>query len=346
MHSPTLNQLPPPPPGKTDWPWTEDSPQLPDAMPDGSPWPRVSIVTPSYNQAQFIEETIRSVLLQGYPNLEYIIIDGGSIDGSVEIIRKYEPWLAYWVSEKDNGQSHAINKGFERATGEWFAWLNSDDVYEPRVFSAVMSMANSSPKTALFHGDIVLTDQDGTVHGYGLTSSNPQDLINWMDGKGLAQPATFWRSRLFEEIGQLKINLRFIMDYEFFLRASMKHELSHIPHPLARFRIHPASKTSTMESVKVHEHMCVAKKNWAWISQYAHQNYWRRVRDHYGHCLVSDLLAQDSYDRRIAALGHLATAVIYAPSLIREQWIIRLGIKLILGRTATSLVRAIWNHTS
>ena len=91
---------------------------MPPVRPDGSAWPRISIVTPSYNQGQFIEETIRSILLQGYPDLEYIIIDGGSTDQSVEIIRKYEPWLTYWVSEKDRGQSHAINKGFERASGE------------------------------------------------------------------------------------------------------------------------------------------------------------------------------------------------------------------------------------
>ena len=118
MRCPTINELPSPPPGKRGWPWTEDSPQLPDTMPDGSPWPKISIVTPSLNQGPFIEETIRSVLLQGYPNLEYIIMDGGSTDESIEIIKKYEPWLAYWESEPDRGQSHAINKGFQRASGD------------------------------------------------------------------------------------------------------------------------------------------------------------------------------------------------------------------------------------
>ena len=117
---PQLSELPSSPPGKIGWPWTEESSQLPEKMSDGSPWPRISIVTPSYNQGQFIEETIRSVLLQGYPNVEYIIIDGGSTDNSLEIIKKYEPWLAYWVSEPDRGQSHALNKGIQKATGDIF----------------------------------------------------------------------------------------------------------------------------------------------------------------------------------------------------------------------------------
>lgn len=110
MRCPTLSELPPPPPGKTGWPWTEESPQLPATMPDGNQWPRVSITTPSYNQGRIIEESIRSVLLQGYPDLEYLVIDGGSTDNSVEVIRKYKRWIAYWVSEPDRGRSRAIKK--------------------------------------------------------------------------------------------------------------------------------------------------------------------------------------------------------------------------------------------
>src|SRR5689334_6100335 len=117
MRCPRLTGLPPPPPGRTDWPWTVETPQLPALRPDGSAWPRISIVTPSYNQGQFIEETIRSVLLQGYPDLEYIVIDGGSSDDSPAIIAKYAPWLTHWVSEPDRGQAHAINKGLVHATG-------------------------------------------------------------------------------------------------------------------------------------------------------------------------------------------------------------------------------------
>lgn len=151
MHCPTLTDLPSPPPGKTGWPWTNESLPLPPTMPDGTAWPRVSIVTPSYNQGQFIEETIRSVLLQGYPNLEYIIMDGASTDCSVEIIRKYEPWLAYWVSEKDKGQTVAINKGWHHSTGEVLAYLNSDDTLEPdAVVRAVTALEQDSQSDFVF----------------------------------------------------------------------------------------------------------------------------------------------------------------------------------------------------
>jgi glycosyltransferase involved in cell wall biosynthesis len=126
--APTLNDLPAPPPGRIGWPWTEQNEPLPEKMPDGSDWPKISIVTPSYNQGQFIEETILSVLNQSYPNLEYIVIDGGSTDGSVEIIQKYDKYLHYWISEKDSGPWEAILKGFSMSTGSWFNWLNSDDL--------------------------------------------------------------------------------------------------------------------------------------------------------------------------------------------------------------------------
>jgi glycosyltransferase involved in cell wall biosynthesis len=143
MRSPTLADLPAPPPGKTGWPWTVETKQLSAVRSDGSLWPRISIVTPSYNQGQFIEETIRSVLLQGYPDLDYVVIDGGSSDESVDIIRKYQPWLSYWVSEKDRGQAHAINKGFARGTGSLGAYLNSDDTYLP---GALHYVADSSSR--------------------------------------------------------------------------------------------------------------------------------------------------------------------------------------------------------
>ena len=124
----SLSQLPEPPNGKTGWPWTEESLRLPEHRREGDSWPRISVITPSFNQAQFIEETIRSILLQGYPNLEYFIMDGGSTDGSVEIIKKYSPWLSYWISEKDNGQSDAINRGLKMASGDFATWINSDDL--------------------------------------------------------------------------------------------------------------------------------------------------------------------------------------------------------------------------
>jgi glycosyltransferase involved in cell wall biosynthesis len=133
----SLKELPPPPPGCEGWPWTQQSDPVPSKPPGGGDWPSISIVMPSLNQAEYLEEAIRSVLLQRYPNLEFVIRDGGSTDGSVEIIRKYERWISHWVSQPDGGQSAALNAGFDETSGEVFNWLCSDDTFAPNTLASV-----------------------------------------------------------------------------------------------------------------------------------------------------------------------------------------------------------------
>src|SRR5262245_42362169 len=131
MVRPSLTALPAPPPGRTGWPWDVEPAPVAETAPDGGEWPRIAIVTPSFNQGQFIEETLRSVLLQGYPNLEYRVLDGGSTDQTIEILKRYEPWLTSWTSGRDAGQSDAINRGFAQSRFRIGTWLNSDDLLQP-----------------------------------------------------------------------------------------------------------------------------------------------------------------------------------------------------------------------
>lgn len=245
MRCPTLNDLPPPPPGKTGWPWTEESLQLPDRMPDGRSWPRISIVTPSFNQGQFIEETIRSVLLQGYPDLEYIIIDGGSTDDSVEIIRQYEPWLAYWVSEKDDGQAHAINKGFSKATGICLGYLNSDDTYVRYGLITIMLHVVRGGELR----NTLITAPVQNFFGESLKNrhinSRLGSIAEWLDGYvGLHQPGCLWSSDLWQLYGPFREDLHYIFEQYFFALCRIgvvKHMFS--SDTLANFRLHIDSKT-------------------------------------------------------------------------------------------------------
>jgi hypothetical protein len=163
MDCPTLDQLPPPPPGKTGWPWTEGCHPVSTQIVDDADYPRISIVTPNYNYGNFLEETIRSVLLQGYPNLEYLVIDGGSTDNSVEIIKKYEPWLTYWVSEKDSGQASAVNKGLDLSTGIWFNWLNSDDIFMPNALKMLIDISQIAGHAQWITGARVDIDINGAM---------------------------------------------------------------------------------------------------------------------------------------------------------------------------------------
>lgn len=242
MRCPSIAELPPPPSDKTGWPWTEASPPLEAIMPDGRPWPKVSIVTPSYNQGAFLEETIRSVLLQGHPNLEYIVMDGGSTDQSVEILRKYEPWLGYWVSEPDWGQSDAINRGFARATGEIFGWLNSDDTYERGSLSYITRYFASRPECDLVYGKGWYLDASGKKT-YPCHWVRPFDRKLLLTFNFILQPAAFWRRLLWERTGGLDISYHWAMDWDWFIRATALVEPHYLPVDLARWRITAETKT-------------------------------------------------------------------------------------------------------
>ena len=245
MRCPTLQKLPLPPPDKTGWPWTEESPQLPDTMPGGDPWPKISIVTPSLNQGRFIEETIRSVLLQGYPNLEYIIIDGGSIDGTIEIIKKYEKWLKYWVSESDDGQSHAINKGLMRSTGKLFAWINSDDTYCANTLSSIaLKYLQYAP--CIIAGNVLDFDIKGNIINLVVQKNiSLNGVVEFWNVNECQwhQPGLFFPLSGNDDAEFLDNSLRYEMDRDFLIRMLSRYPIFYTDTIIARFRIHDYSKS-------------------------------------------------------------------------------------------------------
>jgi glycosyltransferase involved in cell wall biosynthesis len=211
------------------------------------PLPKISVITPSFNQGAYLERTILSVLNQNYPNLEYIIIDGGSTDNSVEIIKKYESQLTYWVSEKDSGQSNAINKGLSMATGDWAAWQNSDDIYQPDTFFELAVAAQQNPNVSLIIGNMNLINIDDEVLN-NLIYVKPTYQSVLAEGMVLTNQAAFWRRSLHSKIGFLNEDLHFGFDYEWFLRILNVSSAAHVNNVWGNLRLHNETKTANFQT--------------------------------------------------------------------------------------------------
>ena len=204
--------------------------------------PLVSIVTPSFNQAQFLEQTILSVLEQDYPHIEYLIVDGGSTDGSRELIQRYAPHLTWWVSEPDQGQTDAINKGFSHARGEILAWLNSDDTYQPGAISQAVEYLQSHPEVGMVYGDANLIDASGNI--IGKFPARQTDYRRLRRGYvHIPQQASFFQASLWKQVGPLDPSFYFAMDYDLWVRLARISEIHYCPNLWADFRLHGSGKS-------------------------------------------------------------------------------------------------------
>ncbi|MFA5192547.1 MAG: glycosyltransferase family 2 protein [Verrucomicrobiia bacterium] len=345
MRCPSLTELPPPPSGKVGWPWTEETPPLPDTMPDGRPWPKFSIVTPNYNFEKFLEITIRSVLLQGYPNLEYIVIDGGSTDGSVAIIRKYEKWLAHWISERDSGAADASNKGFRKATGELLAWLGSDDVYTPGALGVAASELRARPDCSVINGDFCPLDADRRVLKFVPTGQITlgRMLRYWVPCFMPPTPAIFFRRKLIDEFGGFTEGLVRTNDYDFWLRIIQKYSFHYVPHLFTETCVHPASMGGQGYSAYEAEASVVGRfyRGSPW-----HKHFWQlwmeesyHLTKRLGSSCFSAAWDAEVAGRNLRCWGWLLLAVVISPRYAFRAGALGVALRSLIGETRTKKLK-------
>ncbi len=257
-------EVPPLPPPldttRTGWPWNVEHPPLPPAGMVAESWPQMTIVTPSFNQGAYLEETLRSVLAQGYPRLEYIVLDGGSTDNSVEILAHYDSCITHWESQPDAGQADAINRGFGMASGSVLAWLNSDDIYLPGTLVSVGRQFAAKPAAQLIYGEgWYINESSERIEPCRFVRRrfNRTYLVN---RDPVLQPAAFWRRELWTAAGPLNSGLNWVFDWEWFIRAYDLTKFEYLPQFLAGYRIQPAAKTRTGGLTRQQEHGRVTRQ--------------------------------------------------------------------------------------
>lgn len=278
--------------------------------------PLVTIVTPSYNQAQYLEATLRSVVSQDYSNLEYIVMDGGSTDGSVKVIERFAQDIDYWVSEPDEGQAHAINKGLQRAKGEIVAWINSDDLYLPGAVRQAVSALQEHPRSGMVYGDGIMVGSDLEVldrHYYPQVS-----LVDLLAFEVILQPAVFIRKNVLEDVGYLDPDYHLILDHELWVRIASQYEVTHIPSFWALERTHPQAKTIAQadQFVAEAEQMIAAAKQSKKIGEVIERNH-RRIDA--GLLVFSARRLIDAKKHR-QALQRINRAFLLHPSTVFKYW--------------------------
>lgn len=300
---------------------------------DGRQWPRISIITPSYNQGAFIECAIRSILLQDYPNLELIINDGGSTDETVATIGKYENWLASWRSGSDRGQSHAINMGIENSTGELIAYLNCDDLYLPGALDVVARAVRENPDGDLFYGRCRTIDEAARPLSkvYSGEISSAEEILDlwdvWWSGRNFVQPEVFWTRRIMEKVGPFREDLHYAMDYDYWCRCFLAGAKAvRIDADLAAFRVWDAQKSKAVDAAagELREVVCGHLSDEAASISYA-----TRTR----------LRARLAFDTEFLPL--VARSVKADETRLRRWWRIA---KLLFGRPQIAFSRPLWRR--
>ena len=234
--------------------------------------PLVTIVTPSYNQARYLEHTIRSVAGQEYANIEYFVVDGGSTDGSVEVIKRHLEHIDWWVSEKDAGQADAINKGFARARGKYQAWINADDILLPDAIREAVEFLEQNPDVGMVYGDVDFIDANGRLRGR--FPARQTDYARMLRGYvHIPQQATVWRSALWRP---LDTQLHFAMDYDLWVHIARSRRLHYLPRPWAQFRLHADSKTLRNDMRAWEDMLCVHKAEGGGYFSIMRLKYWLR----------------------------------------------------------------------